>query len=193
MKSQVLFSISIINFIVNLFAVIFLIYLIFEILNYLIKKVPPVSTSSKNIKYILEILNKEKRGKGLFVDLGCGTAKVLIAVKRKYPEMKVIGYEIWPTQFLLAKIRVFLSKTKTKIFYKDLYQADLKNADIVFFYLFPHLMVKLKEKLEKELKPDVLIICNTFLLPNWQPLYTITTNEKVSDSEKIFVYVTKKY
>jgi SAM-dependent methyltransferase len=156
-------------------------------LDFLIKKIPPLPTSRSVIKFLLETMeNKEKK---VFVDLGCGMGKVLIAVKKRFPETQVIGYEIWPSQFVLAKIKIFLAGIKAKVFYKDMFEADLKNADIVFCFLLRNFMAPLEKKFEKELKAGALVISNTFTLPNWKPVKTIRThNNEKSSFGTLYIY-----
>jgi len=185
------FIIIIFNLILCGISIFYLVFIIIDFLNFIIRKIPSVPTSSRTIEFILEIIRKKKDNRKTFVDLGCGGGKVLISLKKKYPEIEVIGYENWPTQFLLAKIMLFFSGVKAKIFYKDLFQADLTNAQIVFCYLYPHLMERLEPKLKKELKEGALIISNTFPLSNWQPSQILITNNKNPDFKKIFVYEKK--
>lgn len=172
-------------------AILYLLFLNIDLLNFIIRKGPPLSSSSKTIKSVLAIIGKYE-GK-TFVDLGCGTARTLVAVKKRHPQMKVIGYENWPTQFILAKLLLFFSGIKGKIFYKDLFQARLENADIVYCYLFPELMEKLEKKLEKELKDNALVISNTFPFPHWKPKEIVITNSKTSAHKKIFIYEKKVF
>lgn len=168
------------------FVIIYILFLNIDILNLVIRKKPPLPTSSAAIKSVFDLMEKHQ-GK-TFVDLGCGMGKMLAAVKKRFPRMEVEGYENWPTQFILARIILFFSGTKGKIFYKDLFHADLKNADIVYCYLYPELMEKLEKKLEKELNDDVVVISNSFPLPHWKPRETIITNPKKPEYKKIFVY-----
>lgn len=168
--------------------ILYLSFLILELFNFIIREVPPISTSSRTIKFILEIIEKEEGKRETFIDLGCGMGKILIAVKKKYPQLKIIGYENWPTQFLLAKIMFFFSRTKGKILYKNLFQADLTAADIVFCYLSSEKMNVLEKKFEGELKNGVLVISNTFPLPHWKPRQIVTPYNKNSDYKKIFIY-----
>lgn len=106
--------------------------------------------------------------------------------------MQVIGYENWPAQFLLSKLRLLISGTNAQVIYKDLFKSNLKNADIVFCYLLPNFMEKLEPKLKKELKPGALVVSNTFPFPDWKPVRTIITNEKKPDFEKIYTYTNTK-
>lgn len=168
--------------IVNILLFIFIVFLISAVLNFFVKKIPPLGTFSNTINIILTILENKKEG--IFVDLGCGTGKVIVAVKKRFPAMEVLGYESWLTQFLLAKMMIFLSGVRVKVFYRDLFRADLSKADVVFCYLFSHLMPTLEKKFEKELKSGTLVISNTFPLPNWKPIQIIS----LTKIDKIFIY-----
>lgn len=175
----------------TIFAWILILYLLFlavELLNFVVRKIPALPSSSRTIRVVLETIEKEKKGRRVFVDLGCGMARVLIAIKKRFPQMEVIGYEDWPSQYLLAKIFLFLSKTKARVFYKDLFRANIRNADIIYCYLFPELMKRLEGKLKEELRYDALVIANTFPLPNWRPKEIVITDNKDSSHKKIFVY-----
>lgn len=170
----------------NLFLIFFLIFLIIDISNFVFRKIPPLPTSRRTVQSILKILGKRK--KGTFVDLGCGRGRVLIAVKKKYPEMEVIGYENWLSHFFSAKLLTFLFRVKVKIFFKDLFSANLKETDIVFCYLYPDFMITLEKKLRNDLKKGTLVIVSTFPFPEWQPVKIIVTNQKKPNFEKIFIY-----
>jgi SAM-dependent methyltransferase len=169
-----------------LFLIFLLIFIILDVSNSLFRKIYSVPSSSRATQAILKIL--EKRKKGIFVDLGCGMGKLLIAVKKKYPEMEVAGYENWPSQFFLAKLLIFLSGAKIKIFYKNLFLADLNQANIIYCYLSKNLIKKLEKKLEIELKGGTLVISSTFPFPNWKPNQVIVTNQKNPNFEKLFIY-----
>lgn len=172
----------------SLVLIIYLIFIVFDMLDFIITKVPPLPTSSSVIPFLLkEIENHQKK---VFIDLGCGNGKVLLAIKKRYPETQVIGYEKWPSQFLMAKAKNLFAKTKARIFYKDLFLADLKNADIIFCFLMPFFMPRLGKKLKEELKSGALIICNSFSLENdWQPIKIIHTGKNPrSTFGSLFIY-----
>lgn len=163
------------DLITSLALIVYLVFLIFDMLDFIIKKIPPLPTFSTVIPPLLEAMeNKEKK---VFVDLGCGTGKVLLAVKKRYPETRVVGYEIWPSQFLRAKIKFLVRGLKADIFRKDLFKADLKEADIVFCFLLTTFMEKLEEKLQRELKSGAWVVSNTFQFPTWKPIKIIPTGK----------------
>jgi hypothetical protein len=47
--------------------------------------------------------------------------------------------------------------------------VDLKEADAVFVFLMPRIMPKLREKMERELKPGARVVCYSWPIPGWQP------------------------
>lgn len=167
-----------------------LFFIIFSLLGSILRKVPLISSSSETIPIILDKL--KNKNNGVFIDLGCGNGKILTAVKRKYPKMEVIGYENWFSQFFLAKLFTFFSGVKVKIFYKDLFSADLEKADFVFCYLFNHFMPKLESKIKKEMKDQSIVIANTFHFKDWQPIFSCYVGEKRPDFEEIFIYKIEK-
>ena len=172
----------------SLFLIFYSVFTIFWLLTFIIGKIPPLPSSSKAARFLLSIIREKEGNPKVFVDLGSGFATVLIEVKKNFPQIEVMGYENWPTQFLLSKLRLLISGINAQVIYKDLFKSNLKNADIVFCYLLPNFMEKLEPKLKKELKPGALVIANTFPFPSWEPIQTIITNEKRPDFEKIYTY-----
>ena len=55
--------------------------------------------------------------------------------------------------------------------------TSLDGAEVIVCYLFPEGMRSLKDKFEEELKPNTLIISNTFRLAGWEPEEVITLND----------------
>ena len=54
----------------------------------------------------------ELQGDDTVYDLGCGDARLLIEAKKRFPGIVAIGYELPVGVWLLAKLRVFLSRQK---------------------------------------------------------------------------------
>ena len=104
-----------------------------------------------------------------FYDLGAGDGRTLLAAAAEGAIAE--GFEISLFPYLLAKLKIIFSKNKNKpkIYFRDFWRINLGEADVIFVFLMPRIMQKLKEKMEKELKPGARIICYTFLMPGWQP------------------------
>jgi len=145
-------------------------------------------TSKKAIKEIIKIIAKRKSGKKVFYDLGCGRGHVLIAVKKVFPKFSVIGVEKRRLQIFFGKINTFFHGQNVVFQRGDLFETDLKDADIVYIYLWDDMMPPLEKKLRKELKKGTFIITNTSSLPNWEPIEARIVHSKKPNFEKLFVY-----
>lgn len=92
-------------------------------------------------------------------DLGCGDGTALnIAVKEF--GAKGIGIEIDPLRYLCSKLRVKINglDREIKIIKKNFHSIDLSHASIVFVYLVPRALERLRPKLLRELKQGTLLV-----------------------------------
>lgn len=136
---------------------------------------------------IEKILNSIHIHEGQVVyDLGSGDGRFLIAIAKRC-KVKAIGYEINPWPYLLSKIRIWLSRENIPIRFKDFYKADLRDGDIIFCYLFPDVMEKLREKLSEELKVGAKVISCNFEIPGWKASNIITASHP-RHKDPIYIY-----
>jgi len=112
-------------------------------------------------------------------DLGCGKANLLTTAAKNF-QVKGIGYEIslWP--YIWGRMRIRLSGADVKVRMKNLFSADIKNADVVFCYLFPEVMARLEPKFVSELKPGAKVVSYAFSLPNVKPIKTVSATPRFS-------------
>ena len=103
--------------------------------------------------------------KELLIDIGCGDGRVLREARRRYG-VRVLGIEVNPLIYLLARIRN-LGMKGVEVRWCNFWKVNLKDADVVFCYLFPDVMKNLAEKLESELRPGTRVISCNFPLPGW--------------------------
>ena len=102
-----------------------------------------------------------------FYDLGCGTGRVLKEVAKE-TGAEVVGFELSPIYYLIAWFNLKINRVKNyKLYLRNFYQANLSDADIVFCFLMPKTLSKLKTKLETELKPGAKVISYCFEIPGW--------------------------
>lgn len=92
-------------------------------------------------------------------ELGSGDATFLITAV-KSSGAKGIGIEIDPLRAFISKILVRFNgiSDKVKIIRGDIFKNDLSKASVVFVYLVPKTLQKLKPKLLKELKSGTRLI-----------------------------------
>jgi SAM-dependent methyltransferase len=101
------------------------------------------------------------------VDLGSGAGRLLFLAAQA--GAKAIGYELNPFLVLWTKMVIFFTgqRDKVKVFYKSIYEADIKEVDVIMMFLYPPHMKKIVEKLQP-VKPGTLILSYAFALPDWQ-------------------------
>lgn len=97
--------------------------------------------------------------KDIIYDLGAGDGVLLITAAKEFGA-RAIGVEIDPLRVMIAKLAVLFSgqSEKVKIVRKNFFEADIKDATVVFMYLVPKALAHLKPKLLKELKPGTRIV-----------------------------------
>jgi predicted RNA methylase len=100
--------------------------------------------------------------KDIVFDLGCGDAKPLIAVVKKY-NCRAVGIEIDPLRFLYSRLNVAFSgqSSKIKIIRGNLFKQDLSHATVIFVYLIPKALDKLLPML-KELPKGTRIVSKDY-------------------------------
>lgn len=138
-------------------------------------RVPYVPSKMNVVHKMIKIAHLKKND--VVYDLGCGDGRLLIeAAKAKTIQAK--GYEAAPIPFLLAKIRNFLTRTRIKIYPQNFFNANLRDANVIFCYLGPETMANLYKKLKKECRKGTKIISNTFSIHNAKPVKVWSKNQK---------------
>jgi len=133
---------------------------------------PWLPVFKKDIKRIIKF-SGIKKGDKVF-DLGCGDGRVLIGLANNTEAEYLIGYEVSFLFYVWSKLRVFFTRLsrQVEIRYGDFLNKDLSSADVVFCFLTPMAMKKLKPKFEKELQPGTTIISYSFTIPGWKEIET---------------------
>lgn len=126
---------------------------------------PILYSPQKATREALRALPLKKNAR--FVDLGMGNGRTL-AVAAKEFNLSVHGYELAPFVFFLAKINLWRKGIYDAATYmKNFYHEDLRQYDIVFCFLTPKAMERLRPKFEKELKPGAFVISYAFPISGW--------------------------
>jgi SAM-dependent methyltransferase len=169
-------------------ALVFLILLGLVILYAIIFLAPWVPTPKKELERINRLA--ELSPGETFCELGCGTALVSAFIARNNPQAKAVGIELAPPLFLLARLAVLLRRLPNlRIEFGDIFRRDYSAMDVVYVYGLPRTVNgKLKEKLERELKPGARFISYAFTVEGWKG----KSSRKDKPSEKevgIHIYV----
>jgi SAM-dependent methyltransferase len=141
------------------------------------------STARVKIRTVLDAVPMEPSD--LFVDLGCGDGRALRETQRRYG-VRCLGFEINPLAYVLARV-LCLGSGNIRILWRNFWKADLRDADVVFCYLFPDVMKRLAGKLESELRPGARVVSCNFPLPGWKPLQVLHAASTLHN-DPIYIY-----
>lgn len=134
-------------------------------------------TSSKKAVKAGELAKINSRD--VVYELGSGDANFLVAVVKKY-NCHGVGIEIDYIRTLTGKLNVAkngLSK-KIKLYTGNFYGYKLSEATIIFCYLVPRVLEKLKPKLLKELKKGTRVISYRYKFVETPKLKLVATDKK---------------
>lgn len=149
-----------------------------------LREIPYLSTPWK---VAIEMLKLAEAKKGdVVIDLGAGDGVILIVANKVFG-CKAIGYEINPALIKIAKENAKKEGAKIKIYKKDLFTADLKEADIITLYLTPKALALLRHKLEK-VREKARIVTHDYEIPGWRPKKQKKVETGKEHTHLIFLY-----
>ncbi|TSC52684.1 MAG: putative ribosomal protein L11 methyltransferase [Parcubacteria group bacterium LiPW_41] len=120
-------------------------------------------------------------------DLGCGDARILKILAKKYSDAQFIGIEKALFPYIIAKISSLRFPNIT-IRRKNFFKIPIANATVVITYLFPSVMDLLLPKFEKELHNTKLLSFDfPFSKKEYETMYVIKERQGKLGS-KIFIY-----
>ena len=133
-------------------------------------------TSMKRVRAMLRLADL-KPGELLY-DLGAGDGRVILTAAREFGARSV-GVEIDPLRYYLCRARIALSGVgkRSTMRWANFFDVDLRDADVVTFFLSQAAADRLSKKLREELKPGARIVSHQRPLPGWVPLRVDPENE----------------
>lgn len=147
--------------------------------------VPSVPTPMPVVREIVKLA--ELKAGDHVVDLGAGDGRLLIEAKRSCSGISARGCELIPMVWLMGKMRILFSGLRLQLSLKNAMKEDLRDADVIFLYLFPKLMKDLLPKFDRELRPKTRIISYMFRLPGRAPVTTKVVKGFWGEA-KVFIY-----
>lgn len=118
-------------------------------------------------------------------DLGCGDGRFLIEANKSY-RAAAVGIEISPVVCALAKLNVWLKRSKVRIYCANFETYDFMDADVIFCYLVPDQMAALGKRF-RQLKKGCRILSRRFEIPGWEPRQRVVV-KRLFGSESVYIY-----
>ena len=144
-------------------------------------KVPFVPSKKSSTRKLIKAA-KLKHG-DIIYDLGCGDARLLVEAS-KHKNIQATGFEISPLAYIIAKLNTFYNKA-VSVKLSNFFNHSIKDANVIFLYLLPETLPKVKEKIFNECQKGTRVISNTFQIPELKPRETIVKEPGIP---AIYVY-----
>ncbi len=114
-----------------------------------------------------------------FVDLGSGLGGTLCYLAGKYPQGQFSGIESAPLPYALAWLRCKLARRKNiRLHYGSIWDARLKDYDLIYAFLSPAPMARLEQKWQSEQRAGATLISNSFAMPSASPKEILELNDR---------------
>jgi hypothetical protein len=132
--------------------------------------VPPTASRPRWIRKALQ--STALRPGETVYDLGAGDGRVLTIAAHEF-DARSVGYEIEPLHCIAAWIRALFHGVLPAVTIRrqDLFKADLAHADVVYLYLNPVFVEKLRPLLESQTRPGTRIVSLDFPIESWEPTH----------------------
>ncbi|MDO9105424.1 MAG: class I SAM-dependent methyltransferase [Methylovulum sp.] len=137
--------------------------------------VPLFLSSSAAADAVARIIERENAEN--FADLGAGIGSLAIPLARCHPLLAIDAVELAPLPWLITALRCRkLANIQARR--ASFWHCGLNAYDVVFAFLSPAVMLKLSEKISRDMRSGSLFISSSFPIPDWQPESVITLADR---------------
>lgn len=137
--------------------------------------VPYVPTPMPVVDAMLDMAKVTKSD--VVYDLGCGDGRIVVRAAQRFG-CRGVGVDLNPERVREAKQNASKSGVTqlTRFEVGDVFEFDFSPATVVTMYLLPSVNLKLRPRLQKELKPGTRIVSHDFNMGDWAPQATREIN-----------------
>ena len=131
------------------------------------KDVVWVPTPPAVVEHMLDVA--KVTAKDFVIDLGSGDGRIVIAAAKR--GARGFGVDLNKELVQLSNeeaARLGLSD-RARFLVKDMFQTDLSPASVLTTYLLPHLNVRVRPQLLRQMKPGSRVVTYSFHMGEWQP------------------------
>lgn len=161
-----------------LLLIFFVLYLLASIIS-AFSRVPFVGSKQRKIRSIIAQVNPAPGAR--FYDLGSGDGRIVFLAAEKFG-LHATGIEFNPLLILFCAIKKRILRLKHAHFIRaNILQHTYNKVDIIYVFLFPHLLEALAPKFIAECKKGTVIISHGFkIVPMRQYLYKTVEDQPFS-------------
>ena len=145
--------------------VLLVVYLVFTIVA-IFAGAAPIPSAESTVKCMMDLANIQPGE--LLLDLGSGDGRILIAAAKR--GARCVGFEINPILLWYSRLRARIQGlTSVSAHGTNLWDADIRDADILTIYMVPIFRERLRKKIQAEMKPGSRVISGVYPFPDWEP------------------------
>ena len=154
--------------------------------------VPYVPTTESAVQEMLKLAGVSKND--VVYDLGCGDGRIVIEAAKTYGS-RGVGIDINPERIAEARANAKKAGVEHLVRFEenDLFKADIKDATVVTLFLLSSVNLKLRPRLQAELKPGTRLVSNTFDMGDWKPEKEVQVGDSTGEewsglSKRLFLW-----
>lgn len=146
-----------------------------------------VPTPDAAVKRMVEMA--DLRPGDVVYDLGCGDGRIVVAAAKRQ-KIKAVGVDIDPERVAESRENVRAAGLDASVHIRqaDVFDLDLRDADVVFLYLTPRLNARLMPQLRK-LKPGARIISYEFDMGSAKPVEVVREKFDRFGEQRIYKWI----
>ena len=157
-------------------------------------EVPYVPTTPEAVDAMLKLADVKKSD--IVYDLGCGDGRIVIAAAKNFGA-RAVGIDIDPVRIAEAKANAQKAGVENLVRFEenDLFKADIHEATVVTLFLLSSVNLRLRPKLQQDLKPGTRVVSNTFDMGDWKPEKEVTVANSGEDtylSHRLYLWTIPK-
>jgi SAM-dependent methyltransferase len=160
-------------------------------------EVPYVPTPQKVVDAMLK-LAQVKEGETVY-DLGCGDGRIAITAVKDFKAKKGLGIDFNPERLkdCQENLKKIPEADQKKLEFKQgdvlkMKPEDFKDVNVVTLYLLPEVNLRLRDTLQKGLKPGSRIVSHAFDMGDWKADKTETVKDDDTFERTIYLWTIKK-
>ncbi|MGQ0752047.1 MAG: class I SAM-dependent methyltransferase [Betaproteobacteria bacterium] len=129
--------------------------------------------TSPDVVEVMLRLGEAKPGDVVY-DLGCGDGRIVIAAIRA-GAARGVCVDIDPVRIAESRRNAQQAGVADRIRFvnQDLFAVDIGEATLVMLFLSPEFNLKLRPKLQRELRPGARVVSHWHSMGDWQPQETV--------------------
>lgn len=114
-------------------------------------------------------------------ELGSGDGRICFHLAKTGAD--IIGIELSIGHLLFCWLKAFqLPNVWFRL--QNAFKTDLRDADVVYMFLFPEIYEKFREKFERELRPGTKVLTYVWPIEGWKPVKV----DECENAPKIYLY-----